>query len=186
MLWQFKADKRAAVAITYDYGQPAVAQEIDAANRLAALAGVPHETHPLPRIARDGVVYQNRNMILIAHALSMSMARKLGGVVIGTNATDHTHFPDCRTRFLNLLSAVAEVCGGETKQTFLAPFMWTPKSEVVSLGRSLGVPLDICWSCYENGIEPCGRCLACETRKASESHRDCSVVAPPTDTKKEP
>jgi 7-cyano-7-deazaguanine synthase len=39
------------------------------------------------------------------------------------------------------------------------------KTQVVAEARRLGVPVDLTWSCYApRDGEPCGECLACETR----------------------
>jgi 7-cyano-7-deazaguanine synthase len=45
------------------------------------------------------------------------------------------------------------------------PFAALTDRQVARLGRRLGVPLDLTWSCYRDGAEPCGRCPACRDRR---------------------
>ena len=48
-----------------------------------------------------------------------------------------------------------------------APFVTKNKKEIVALGKKLGVPYQLTWSCYEGGDKPCGKCATCIDRKAA-------------------
>jgi 7-cyano-7-deazaguanine synthase len=46
-----------------------------------------------------------------------------------------------------------------------APFSNLQKSEVLKIGKQLGVPFDLTWSCYRGEEKHCGRCESCLNRK---------------------
>ena len=54
--------------------------------------------------------------------------------------------------------------GIEGRLRFRFPLVEKTKSQIVALGRSLGTPLELTWSCYEGGALPCGRCDSCVLR----------------------
>jgi 7-cyano-7-deazaguanine synthase len=45
-----------------------------------------------------------------------------------------------------------------------APFVHKTKAEEIQLGRELGVPFELTWSCYRGGEKPCGTCDSCLLR----------------------
>ena len=45
-----------------------------------------------------------------------------------------------------------------------APLVKLDKAGVVALARKVGAPLELTWSCYAGGKEPCGRCDSCKLR----------------------
>src|SRR5258708_2558092 len=59
-----------------------------------------------------------------------------------------------------------------------APFAGMYKSEVVRLGKELGVNLERTWSCYKAGPRHCGVCPGCLGRK--EGFRDAKLNDPTT------
>jgi len=50
------------------------------------------------------------------------------------------------------------------KIKLMTPLIKMTKSEIIKLGRKLGAPLDITWSCYAGGKKPCGVCDSCVIR----------------------
>jgi 7-cyano-7-deazaguanine synthase len=51
-----------------------------------------------------------------------------------------------------------------TKCILLAPFINTNKTEILLLGKKLGVPYQLTWTCYEGQENPCNKCSACIER----------------------
>ncbi|MCJ7608226.1 7-cyano-7-deazaguanine synthase, partial [Candidatus Bathyarchaeota archaeon] len=45
-----------------------------------------------------------------------------------------------------------------------APLLYLTKADIVGLGKRLGAPLHLTWSCYEGGVKACGRCDSCLLR----------------------
>ena len=53
---------------------------------------------------------------------------------------------------------------GGKKIEIKVPLLNKTKAEIVELGKSLGVPFELTWSCYKGGEYPCLRCDACRLR----------------------
>lgn len=150
------------VAIGYDYGQPHRI-ELDRAASIARYYSVPFTVKTLPPIpVINDVVFAGRNLILIAHAIAQAQADLCDAVAIGCNASDWARFPDCRPAFRSEIKDAAETYNVRV----LTPLLHYDKRTVVEMARERKVPIDLTWSCYspQNG-EPCGKCLACITRK---------------------
>jgi 7-cyano-7-deazaguanine synthase len=116
----------------------------------------------------EDVYIDGRNIVLLSKA-SVFMARhSIGRVMIGPLAGNP--FPDATPEFFTAM-ADALSCGLDTPITIEAPFRQMEKSEVIALGRTLGVPLELTMSCMQprNGLH-CGQCSKC--RERIEAFRD--------------
>lgn len=106
-------------------------------------------------------VVPGRNLLMIAAAAAVAAGRGLTGVAIAAHAGDHPVYPDCRLEFL-------QAAGGALLTGYglhlLSPFATLSKAAIVSLGATLGAPLDLTWSCYVGGDRHCGRCSTCVER----------------------
>ena len=51
-----------------------------------------------------------------------------------------------------------------------APFADWSKSEVFAYARTIGLPIDLTYSCEVGGARECGKCLSCIDRKALTSY----------------
>lgn len=155
-------------ALFVHYGQPAAALEHQAAVALASARGCPllvaaasldiGEMGDGPGEEGPRVVH-GRNMALVALGVNAAASRGLGAVWIGCNAGDAANYPDCRPEFLRYASELATnayrvaVCG---------PCVTMSREQVAQKAAELGVPVDLCWSCYAavDG-KPCGTCDSC-------------------------
>jgi 7-cyano-7-deazaguanine synthase len=166
-------DRLECSALTFDYGQRNVI-EVERAEQIAQHYNVPHEIITLLDIAvakADDVVWAGRNLIFASIAVGIAQARGFNRVVVGCNGSDWARFPDCRPPFWTGLDRIARDAYSVAIE---APLMHYSKNDVVLMARKLEVPIDLTWSCYEpvkdfehGGQQPCGQCLACETRKAA-------------------
>lgn len=146
------------------YGQPHQEAEEQAARALAAYYHSELTLVDLPQLGGfsgdmgAASVVPNRNMILVAVAANLAVSIGACLVVIGANATDHEHYPDCRPAFLRTLGeAVRQSCGVHVE----APFRGLAKSDLRLFAATLGVPVELTWSCYRGGEVQCGECGAC-------------------------
>jgi len=109
-----------------------------------------------------------RNLIFLSFALSFAEAQKARTIFIGANQIDYSGYPDCRGEFYQALKKVIEkgtktgVQGKPAK--ILTPLIDKNKSEIIRLGRKLGVPYELTWSCYSGAKTPCGKCDSCRLR----------------------
>lgn len=113
----------------------------------------------MPKV--NDVVFAGRNLVMVAHAIAWAQAHKFDRIAVGCNSSDWVQFPDCRPNFWNALRNCAEAYGIR----IATPLIHSTKRDVVAAARKLGVPLELTWSCYGAGPEPCGECLACEIRR---------------------
>lgn len=187
LLWSYPSDE-IACAVSIDYGQRHGARELRAARDVVRERGVPHVVVDLTglRAALPGssltsddiavphghyedasmraTVVPNRNMILLAVAGGVAVARGADVLAYGAHAGDHAVYPDCRPEFAHAMSNALALCH-YTPVRLERPFVRMSKAEVVAHGRAVGAPMDRTWSCYEGGELHCGRCGTCVERR---------------------
>lgn len=179
--------------VSFDYGQRHL-KELRAAEKMADRLDV--EWHPigLPGLAEflhsysksvlvqpdaevpeghyaeetmRATVVPNRNMVMLAIAGSVAVAKEADVLAVGVHAGDHFIYPDCRPEFIDALGR-ALVLGNEgfgSEEFHLeAPFVRMSKAAIVSLGAELLVPFAETWSCYYGGDIHCGKCGTCVER----------------------
>ncbi len=109
-----------------------------------------------------------RNSIFLSVALGVAEARDLDSVWIGVNAIDYSGYPDCRPEFIEAFRQVAatgQKRGVEGRPIeIMTPLIESTKAGIVRTGLDLGAPLDLTWSCYRGGEQPCQECDACVLR----------------------
>lgn len=178
-------DNHAAMALSFDYGQThsreidsarLIAEHYDIAHRVidlrnalpspSALTGGTDDIPETHATAIDATYVPGRNLTMLAVGIGVAAGLRAGAVVIGANADDRAGYPDCRPDFITSADNTAR------QSTDGAVGVWAPlirmtKADIVGLGVALEVPLDMTWSCYRGGAEPCGRCGACESRNAA-------------------
>jgi 7-cyano-7-deazaguanine synthase len=109
---------------------------------------------------------------LVFYGLAAAWAEELGAdkIIGGHNAGDARLFPDSSPSYLSRLNKLinAGLASASVRPVrLLTPVIGLRKSQVIRLGLSLGVPLDLTWSCHERGRAPCGRCDGCLARRAA-------------------
>lgn len=169
------------IAIGFDYGQRHV-KELEFAERIAnhyrvinfarlpmphipgsALTGsgeIPRGHYEAPD--QKATVVPNRNMLMLATACSRMVGCDYEAIYFAAHAGDAAIYPDCRRDFVEATDKAMQLsCGIAIR----APFIGYTKRDIGSLARTLGVPLQMSWSCYEGGDAPCGKCGACVERE---------------------
>jgi 7-cyano-7-deazaguanine synthase len=109
-----------------------------------------------------------RNTVFIAIALSLAEAKNAEAIYLGINAVDYSGYPDCRPAYLEAYQNLANLSSkvgieGKTPQ-LIAPLIHDSKVTIVKKAIELNVPIDLTWSCYQGGEEPCGLCDSCRIR----------------------
>jgi len=176
-------------ALIFDYGQRHK-KEIEAAKKIARLANCKWQIVKIKlpwkgsslldkkqklrvtsyglRVTIPSTYVPARNIIFLSFALSYAEAIGAEKIFIGANAIDYSNYPDCRPGFFKAFSAAAKrgtKAGVEGKAIKIEiPLINKTKAQIVKLGKKLGVPFAITWSCYKGGARPCGACDSCRLR----------------------
>lgn len=118
-----------------------------------------------------------RNAILYAVAAHHAEIVGAERIVGGHNGTDPERFPDASPSFFEDLEAVLQrgLASG-MRLEIEQPLHGQRKEEIVEKGLELGAPLELSWSCYELGPDPCGVCPSCERR--AEAFENVGVEDP--------
>jgi 7-cyano-7-deazaguanine synthase len=111
----------------------------------------------------EDVYLEGRNVVLLTKAAVFMARARLGRVFIGPLAGNP--FPDATESFFETMSRALSI-GLATTIAIEAPFSRLHKADVIKLGASLGVPLELTLSCMQpsNGLH-CGRCSKCRERR---------------------
>lgn len=184
------------LALTCDYGQVALGDEVLAASECAARFGVPHRVvdlgwfrdlinnpiagkgHLSPvseediaagrKWLLDETWVPNRNAVLVSVGAAFAESLEAGVVVAGFNREEAVLYPDNSAEFLVRVNAALEIStlSGVEVKSYTLDL---DKTGIVALGLENGAPLDLFYSCYErsrNGLM-CGVCQACVRTKAA-------------------
>jgi 7-cyano-7-deazaguanine synthase len=112
-----------------------------------------------------------RNTIFLALALAWAEVLGASDIFIGVNAIDYSGYPDCRPEFIAAFERMANLATkagveGRTRMQIHTPLIKLSKSEIIKLGRELGVDFGLTHSCYDPDDlgRPCGLCDSCRLR----------------------
>ena len=190
-LYVARRDGYLPAALTIHYGQLHI-RELESAAKIAKHLGIQHEVIsielpwggsalldpkiPIPENRTQDEISTGipptyvpaRNTVFLSLAASFAEARGSEAIFIGANALDFSGYPDCRPEYLEAFSAMIE-CGTKAGQEgraikVTAPLLRMDKKEIILLGRSLGVPFENTWSCYQGRENPCQVCDSCLLR----------------------
>ena len=170
-------------AITFKYGQIAT-KETESAQKIAENLGVPikvidlstlkevfggvtslcNADIPMTSSFSQPIIVPFRNAIFLSVAVSYAASICANKIFYGAQGSDEPFYPDCRREFYKAFETAASL-GTGAEISIEAPFSGRPKSETLRIGAELGVPFDLTWSCYFNGLKHCGKCESCVNRK---------------------
>ena len=152
----YQAKFRLAVSIEYLSrigGSSLTDHQIPVSNADLGSSGIPSSYVPF------------RNSHFLSIATSWAEVIQAGSIYIGAVAEDSSGYPDCRPEFYAAFQQVIEL--GTKPQTALeirTPIIAMKKREIVVRGQSLGAPLELTWSCYQESEQACGMCDSCALR----------------------
>jgi 7-cyano-7-deazaguanine synthase len=132
-----------------------------------------HRTlHEITNHAIPNTYVPARNTLFLSYALALCEIHEAQEIHYGANAVDNCGYPDCRPEYVH---AFQQLCNWATKQAveemppqIITPLIFMNKQEIFTLARSLQVPLELTWSCYQPtaDLKPCGACDACILRSS--------------------
>jgi 7-cyano-7-deazaguanine synthase len=151
-------------AITFDYGQRHII-EIEAARRVAGMAGVPHEVVAVPNclVSASPLTsnnelerYENaeqmaavigdrveltfvpmRNFFFFTVAMNRAVALGCTNLVTGICQEDNANYPDCTEQFRAAFQVAANEALGRKDFVLHAPLMYLSKADTVRLAHSM-------------------------------------------------
>jgi 7-cyano-7-deazaguanine synthase len=184
------ADGCEVTALSFSYGQRH-GRELESARAVCARYGVSHRvagldpglfssslTDASAEVPEDregdlaaeipSTYVPARNIIFLSLAAGLCESIGADRIYIGVNAVDYSGYPDCRPEFIEAFERMLEAgtrAGAEGDPIrIVAPILHASKADIVRLGRRLGAPLELTWSCYKGGEAACGRCDSCRLR----------------------
>ncbi len=197
---------RIVKTLTFDYGQRAVAREINAAREISSILSIPHTVFTLPwvsEITRTALV--NRQNCL-PHPSESDLNRQ----DVGMENAKSVWVPNRNGLFLNIGATIAEAEGidslitgfnaeeaatfPDNSEAFLkaaneffayatlkkikveSPTLTLTKAEIAFRARELGIPFSKLWFCYEGEAIPCRRCESC--RRNFRAFRQVGIADP--------
>lgn len=111
-----------------------------------------------------------RNVIFLSYAFSLADSWGAKKIFIGAHTQDYSGYPDCRPEFLKSFELAVNLGIKQKGVKIAAPLIKKDKKGIIKMGRSLGVPFELTWSCYQGGEFPCLECDSCRFRiRAFES-----------------
>jgi 7-cyano-7-deazaguanine synthase len=148
-------------ALFVDYGQPAIANERQAAQSLAAVYKAPLSTARVNfgQVSHGEIPGRNALLVHVGLACASTDATAL---FIGIHAG--TPYRDCTPEFAHVMQASLDFHRDGAIQ-LVAPFLTWSKTEVYAYSRSASVPLELTYSCEIGGSPPCGACPSCLDRE---------------------
>lgn len=183
-----------ALALTFDYGQRAVADEINAAREICKIYNIEHKVIKLPFLAEisnsalnktecnlefdaldkesmKAVWVPNRNGLFLNIAASFCDAEGYDCIIIGANKEEAGTFSDNSKEFCNIADEFFKYSTLNGVKV-LAPLIELEKYEIINLALHLRVNLGILKSCYNAqgalpGQNHCGVCESCKRLKAA-------------------
>lgn len=138
----------------------------------------------LSKIGKKGEIpstyVPGRNLVFASIGFSLADAAGAAAVVLGPNVVDYSGYPDCRPAFYRALEKAAahgtRSGAGGRKIKLLTPLIKLSKAGIARLALKLGAPLELTWSCYSGGKNPCGHCDSCKLRE--KGFRDAGLKDP--------
>lgn len=171
------------LALTFDYGQKAVKNEVAASKSICEFYNIPHKvikldwlqeiTHtalvadkavPTANLgtaeSAASVWIPNRNGLFLNIAASFADSFGYDYILYGANKDEGATFPDNTEEFRHEISKVFETSTLK-KPKVIAPLINYTKDDIVKIAIENAMPLEMVRSCYNSGKKHCGMCESC-------------------------
>lgn len=127
--------------------------------------------------AQVATVVPMRNLIFLSIASAYALTEGADLIAFGAHRGDAAIYPDCRPKFIDMMSQVINLSALDTQSVgLIAPFRSMTKIEIVKMGGALSVPFEFTYSCYVGASSHCGKCGACMERQ--EAFRVAQFIDP--------
>ena len=190
-----------SLALTFDYGQKALDNEIKSATAICDYYSIPHRTIKLDwlkEISQTALVNKdkqlpvsdlgteesakavwipNRNGLFLNIAAAVADSCGYDYILYGANKDEGETFPDNTEEFRRQVTKVFET-STQVKPKVVAPLINYTKDDIVRIAIECNMPLGLVWSCYKSGKYHCGECESCRHLKNAlkANHREDIIV----------
>lgn len=113
-----------------------------------------------------------RNTIFLSFALAWAEVLCASDIFIGVNAIDYSGYPDCRKKYIEAFTKMANLATkagvtGKTRIKIHTPLISLTKAQIIKKGLELGLDYSLTHSCYDPAPDSkaCGLCDSCKLRK---------------------
>ncbi|MDR2830958.1 MAG: 7-cyano-7-deazaguanine synthase QueC [Methanobrevibacter sp.] len=191
----FYKDEYQIHAITFNYGQKSLKNEINASKKICKKLKLKHTfidlqwlsklgssalttENELPKISindlcnqeicedsADKVWVPGRNIVFTSIALSFAESENAEAIIVGWDKEEANTFPDNSKKFLESFNNTIAI-GSKKSVEIKSPLIDLNKDEIVKLGYKINVPMELSYSCYSNKEKHCGICESCLRRKS--------------------
>ena len=201
-----KEEYNITLALTFDYGQKAVEQEINSAKEISKIYNIEHKIIKLdwlneisnstlnrsgniPNIYENNlddktitkksaksVWVPNRNGLFINIAGAIADAQGYTHIIIGANKEEGETFKDNSISFINAINNSLENSTQNNVQ-IIAPLIGFNKTEIVKKGLELNIPFNKIYSCYKGKNKHCGQCESCSRfKRALQANNKYDII----------
>lgn len=183
------------LALTFDYGQKAVKEEIEASKKICDYYEIEHKIIKLDwlkeitktsLVAKDciptedfetsksaeAVWVPNRNALFINIAACFCDSFGYKYILYGANKDEAGNFPDNTEAFRAQISELFTTSTLVHPQV-IAPLINCTKGDIVKIAVENSMPLDLVMSCYNSGEGHCGKCESCHYLKKALIENNC-------------
>ncbi|GAB4315171.1 MAG: 7-cyano-7-deazaguanine synthase QueC [Methanobacteriaceae archaeon] len=181
-------------ALTFNYGQKSSKMEILSSKAICEELGIVHTVIDLPWMGEISgsaltsskdvpemememlddeelcnetaslVWVPGRNIVFTAIATAYAEAENAKKIIVGWDYEEAITFPDNSKEFLEAFNNLLFI-GSPEEIEIKAPLIKSNKKEIVEIGKDIGAPLHLTYSCYIGDKLHCGVCESCLRRK---------------------
>ena len=188
-------------AITFNYNQKSLDEEIKAAGNICRKFNMKHVIIDLPWLDKisnsslnnkedvpevsleeldddvkslenaKSVWVPARNTVFCSIALSYAESIKAEIIIVGWDYEEAITFPDNSKEYLESFNKTIEY-GSFDDIKIKAPLIDMTKKEIVEKGHQIDAPMDLSYSCYNGSRKHCGVCESCKRRRRAFEQAD--------------
>ena len=169
-----KSKYEISLAITFDYGQVALREEIEASGKIAKQYGIKHKIIKLPFLSEmcpntlKDIWIPNRNGLFLNIAGCFCDKYGYDGIIFGANMEEAQEFIDNSMNFIkNAQKALSYSTRNNPK--IVAPLIKMTKYETILYGIEKNLDFSLIKSCYDSkissGKKHCSKCPSCKLLK---------------------
>lgn len=200
-----KDEYNVKLALTFDYGQKSVKQEIEASKKICEFYNIEHKIIKLDwlkEITQTALVSDkevplttlndlgsdefvnksavsvwvpNRNGAFLNIAAAFADSYDYDYIIFGANKEEGTTFPDNTQEFIDKINESFEYSTQKHPKAY-APLINLDKNDIVKKAVKEGVPLELTRSCYSTNEKHCGVCESCVRLKRALEENNCEEI----------